>query len=260
MQQKLYQIDAFASKPFEGNPAAVCPLDEWLSDELMQKIAEENNLAETAFFVKEDEAYGLRWFTPTVEVDMCGHATLASAYVLFECLNYDKNEIVFITKSGMLKVWRDEHRYVMDFPTQTLEECDIAKEIEEAFGVKPKVTFSSMDYIVIFENEVDVYDANPNLEVLKRLALRGVCITAKSAKYDFVTRFFAPKYGINEDAVTGSAFTQLVSYWKDELGKDILFSKQVSSRGGEVKCHVKAERVEISGEAVKYFEGEIEIG
>ncbi len=255
MNQKIYQIDAFATKTFEGNPAMICPMESWLSDELMQQIAEENNLSETAFFVKEDEVYYLRWFTPTSEVDMCGHATLASAYVLFECIGYKGKEIFFSTKSGILKVWKEENRYVMDFPIQAIKPCDISEQIEKAFGVKPIATFASMDYIVVFENEEDIYSAKPNLVLLKELDLRGVCICAKSKKYDFVTRFFAPKYGIDEDPVTGSAFTQLVSYWADELGKNVLSAKQVSVRGGEVYCVVKGDRLEISGEAVKYLEG-----
>jgi len=257
MQQKIYQIDAFATKTFEGNPAMVCPLERWLSDELMQQIAEENNLSETAFFVKEDEVYSLRWFTPTTEVDMCGHATLASAYVLFECLDYEKEEIVFSTKSGELKVWKEESRYVMDFPIQAIEVCDISEEIEKAFGVKPMATFASIDYIVVFDNEEEVLNAKANLALLKELDLRGVCITAKSKEYDFVTRFFAPKYGIDEDPVTGSAFTQLVSYWADALGKNVFEAKQVSARGGEVHCVVKGDRVEMSGGAVMYLEGVI---
>ena len=259
MKQKIYQIDAFATKTFEGNPAMICPLESWLSDELMQQIAEENNLSETAFFVKEDEVYHLRWFTPTSEVDMCGHATLASAYVLFECLDYEGTEIAFSTKSGILKVWKEENHYVMNFPIQSIELGDISEHIEEAFGVKPIAIFASMDYIVVFENEEDVVNAKPNLALLKELDLRGVCICAKSKKYDFVTRFFAPKYGIDEDPVTGSAFTQLVSYWADELGKDKLHAKQVSARGGEVHCMVKGDRVLLSGGAVKYLEGVIEV-
>jgi len=259
MKQKIYQIDAFASKVFEGNPAMVCPLDEWLSDEIMQQIAQENNLSETAFFVQDGEVYNLRWFTPKAEVDMCGHATLASAYVLFECMGYNKDTIRFLTKSGKLTVCKEGSSYVMDFPIQKIEPCDISKQIEKAFGVKPIATFASMDYIVVFENEDDVRNAKPNLALLKELDLRGVCITAKGKKYDFVTRFFAPKIGIEEDAVTGSAFTQLVSYWANELNKESFYAKQVSSRGGEVYCKVKGDRVAISGKAVKYLEGWIEI-
>ncbi len=259
MTLKIYQIDAFASKVFEGNPAAVIPLASWLSDEVMQKIAEENNLSETAFFVKDNERYHLRWFTPTAEVDMCGHATLASAYVIFECLGYESKSIRFSTKSGVLTVSKSQKKYVMDFPIQAIERCDISDTIEEAFGVRPLHTFASMDYIVVFENEADVVDAKPDMQILKTLDLRGLCITAPSQKYDFVTRFFAPKYGIEEDPVTGSAFTQLVAYWADKLGKDNLKAKQVSTRGGEVTCRIMGNKVEIVGSAVKYLEGEIEI-
>lgn len=259
MQLKTYQIDAFATRVFEGNPAIVVPLDAWIDDGVMQKIAQENNLSETAFFVKKDDVYELRWFTPLHEVDMCGHATLASAYVLFECMGYERDVIKFSTKSGILEVRKDKNHFIMDFPIQTIAPCDISQKIEQAFGVKPLATFASMDYIVVFENEEDVINATPKLARLKELDLRGVCITSKSKKYDFVTRFFAPKYGINEDPVTGSAFTQLVSYWQSELDKDAFFAKQLSRRGGEVRCVIKDDRVEISGEAVKYLEGVINI-
>jgi PhzF family phenazine biosynthesis protein len=259
VQLKIYQIDAFATKTFEGNPAMVCPLEAWISNELMQKIANENNLSETAFFVKENEGYHLRWFTPKAEVDMCGHATLASAYVLFECIEYDEEEIRFFTKSGILSVRKEANRYVMDFPIQAIEPCDIWESIEKAFGVKPIATFASMDYIVVFENEEDVFHAKPNLALLKELDLRGVCISAKSKKYDFVTRFFAPKIGVDEDPVTGSAFTQLVSYWADVLGKEELHVKQVSPRGGEVHCVIKGDRIEVSGGGVLYLDGVIEV-
>ena len=259
MKQKIYQIDAFANRLFEGNPAMVCPLEEWLSDELMQQIAAENNLSETAFFVKKDSKYHLRWFTPKSEVAMCGHATLATAYVLFECMDYDDEIIVFETKSGDLIVQKKGENLVMDFPVQTIVPCNIEKQIEEAFGVKPVAVFASMDYIVVFENESDVLNANPKLALLKAFDLRGVCITAKSQKYDFVTRFFAPKYGIEEDPVTGSAFTQLISYWSQELEKESFYAKQLSSRGGEVWCELVYDRVKLSGKCVKYLEGEIEI-
>lgn len=259
MKLKIHQINAFASKVFEGNPAAVIPLDSWLPDKTMQQIAQENNLSETAFFVKEGRHYALRWFTPTSEVEMCGHATLASAYVLYECLGYDKDEITFMTKSGELKVKKEQNIYVMGFPMQVLKQCNIKAKIEEAFAVMPLETFASMDYIIVFENEEDVINAKPDMQVLKALDLRGVCITAASHKYDFVTRFFAPNYGIEEDPVTGSAFTQLVSYWGEELGKDMLHAKQVSARGGEVTCRIIGDRVEIRGIAVRYMEGEIEV-
>lgn len=261
MKLDIYQIDAFANKIFEGNPAAVCPLDKWLSDELMQKIAAENNLSETVFFVKEGERFHIRWFTPSVEVDMCGHATLASAYVLFEHLNYQENEIVFDSKSGILKVTKEDGRYKMDFPVQEVTICDIPEAIIKAFDKKPKECYKSMDYLVVFENEEDIINANPNLERLKELHpdIRGVIITATSQKYDFVSRFFAPNAGIGEDPVTGSAFTQLIPYWSKILDKKILMAKQISARGGEVFCKLSGDRVEISGYAVKYLQGEIEI-
>jgi len=206
--------------------------------------------------------YELRWFTPLNEVDMCGHATLASAsaYVLFECMEYEREVIKFSTKSGvLLEVRKDKNKFIMEFPIQTIAPCEISQKIEQAFGVKPLATFASMDYIVVFENEEDVINASPKLARLKELDLRGVCITSKSKKYDFVTRFFAPNLGVDEDPVTGSAFTQLVSYWKEILKKDELFAKQLSARGGEVSCRLKGERVEIIGEAVKYLEGMIEV-
>jgi PhzF family phenazine biosynthesis protein len=259
MKQKIYQVDAFANRLFEGNPAMVCPLEEWFRDELMQQIAAENNLSETAFFVKKDSKYHLRWFTPKSEVDMCGHATLATAYVLFECMNYNDETIIFETKSGDLMVQKEGESFVMDFPVQTIVPCNIAEQIEEAFGLKPIATFASMDYIVVFEDEKNILNAKPNLALLKELDLRGVCITSRSEKYDFVTRFFAPKYGIDEDPVTGSAFTQLVSYWSKKLEKKILYAKQLSSRGGEVHCELVDNRVKLSGKCIKYLEGEIEI-
>ena len=259
IKQKIYQIDAFANTLFEGNPAMVCPLEAWLGDILMQQIAEENNLSETAFFVQKDDTYHLRWFTPRSEVDMCGHATLASAYVLFECMGYDRDTIVFRTKSGTLTVHKEGEKLVMDFPVQTIVPSPIEKELEEAFGIKPVAVFASMDYIVILEDERDVLNANPDLALLKKFDLRGICITAKSTKYDFVTRFFAPKYGIDEDPVTGSAFTQLANYWAQALGKRSFHAKQLSRRGGEVWCELVGDRVKLSGKCVKYLEGEIEV-
>jgi len=258
MKLIMYQIDAFAHKVFEGNPAAVIPLQYWLKDDLMQKIAMENNLSETVFFVKEQEKYHIRWFTPKAEVDMCGHATLASAYVIFEELNEQKNEIVFSSKSGDLIVKKEKDGLLsMDFPIQELTECKTPQQIIDAFAQTPIACYKSMDYIVIFENEKDIEDAKPNLEVLKSLDARGVCIASVSKKYDFVTRFFAPKYGIDEDPVTGSAFTQLVPYFYKALAKQEFSCKQLSSRGGGVFCTLKGNRVEMRGYCVKFLEGEI---
>jgi PhzF family phenazine biosynthesis protein len=255
----LYQIDAFATKPFEGNPAAVCPLDAWLHDEVMQSIAEENNLSETAFFVPNGNGYHIRWFTPASEVDLCGHATLAAAYVLFNILGYNKNKIEFDSESGMLAVANDNEFLILDFPAQPPVSCDIPEEIVKAFGIAPIECLRSKDYVVVFERELDVESANPDFGELKKLDLRGVIITSKSKKYDFVVRFFAPKYGINEDPVTGSAYTQLMPYWSERLGSTKLHAKQVSSRGGELFCELQENRVNIAGKAVKYLEGKIEI-
>jgi PhzF family phenazine biosynthesis protein len=256
---KLYQIDAFAKNIFEGNPACVCPLDKWLNSDIMQKIANENNLSETAFFVKGDDEFHIKWFTPSKEVDMCGHATLASAYVLFDILNYQKDEIIFNSKSGILKVTKDDEKIKMNFPIQEIKKCNIPTNLLNAFEIEPIECYKSMDYILVFEKEEYIINAKPKLELLKDIDNRGVIITSKGKKYDFVNRFFAPKYGINEDSVTGSAFTQLVPYWNKILNKNVFRTKQVSQRGGEVLCELKDDKVEISGYAKKYFEGTIEI-
>jgi len=259
MKLNMYQIDAFASQPFEGNPAAVCPLETWLPDETMQAIASENNLSETVFFVPQDVGFSIRWFTPTVEVKLCGHATLAAAYVLFYELGYKKEDIVFSSRSGDLSVKRVGQWLELDFPLQTPVACPVPQAITDAFGIEPQVCLKAEDYLVIFEHANDVLQAEPDLPCLKQLDLRGVIITAKSDSYDFVTRFFAPNYGIDEDPVTGSAFTQLIPYWSEQLGKSKLSAKQVSKRGGEVLCELTGQRVKISGKAVKYLEGTIDL-
>lgn len=259
MKLSLYQIDAFASKLFEGNPAAVCPLDEWLPDKTMQCIAEENNLSETAFFVPKDSGFHIRWFTPKGEVDLCGHATLATAYVLFDMLGYQRDTVEFESRSGLLLVARKNEQLVMDFPAQPPVLCDMPKEIEKAFDRTPIECLKSEDYLVVFGNEIDVESAKPDMGQLVKLDLRGVIITAKSSRYDFIARFFAPKYGIPEDPVTGSAYTQLAPYWAAKIGSKRFRAKQVSSRGGELVCEIANDRVLISGQAVKFFEGKINI-
>jgi len=259
MKLSIYQIDAFANKPFEGNPAAICPLQNWLPDEVMQLIAQENNLSETAFFVQIEHGFHIRWFTPVAEVDLCGHATLASAYVIFTFLGFGENVINFESKSGLLKVEQNDGLLVMDFPSQPPIPCSIPEDIIKAFKNTPVECLKSEDYIVVFRNEDEVASAQPDFSALSKLDLRGVAITAKSNKYDFVARFFAPKYGINEDPVTGSAYTQLLPYWSNILGVTKLHAKQVSSRGGEVFCEAIGNRVNIAGKAVKYLVGEIEI-
>jgi PhzF family phenazine biosynthesis protein len=259
MKLTLYQIDAFASKLFEGNPAAVCPLDEWLPDDVMQNIATENNLSETAFYVPRGDGFHIRWFTPASEVDLCGHATLATAYVLFTILGYNNNRINFESRSGILSVTGDNEWLVMDFPAQPPVACDTPEEIVKAFNRAPVECLTSEDYIVVFENEKEVESASPDFEQLKKLGLRGVAITATSDRYDFVARFFAPNYGIPEDPVTGSAYTQLTPYWADKLGLKKFSVKQLSPRGGELTCEIADDRVFISGKAVKYMEGKIEV-
>ena len=259
MDLSIYQIDAFSSCVFEGNPAAVCPLDEWLPDETMQSIAEENNLSETAFFVPKDDGFHIRWFTPASEVDLCGHATLGSAYVLFNILGYKNEAIQFDSKSGILVVTKQDDWLTLDFPKQPPVDCETPKERVEAFNKEPIECMMSEDIIAVFENEIDIESANPNFEQLKKLDSRGVIITAKSMRYDFVARFFAPKYGIPEDPVTGSAYTQLAPYWASKLGKQKFKAKQLSSRGGELYCEILGDRVLISGKATKYMEGKITI-
>ncbi len=259
MKLSIYQIDAFSEKTFGGNPAAVCPLERWLSDKTMQSIAQENNLSETAFFVPTEAGFHIRWFTPVTEVDLCGHATLASAYVLFTVLGYKEQEIRFESKSGLLKVANSGDMLVMDFPSQIPVKCETPEGILQAFNTTPVTCLKAEDYIVVFESEEAVRSAQPKLAALENVDLRGVVITAKSDECDFVSRFFAPKYGIDEDPVTGSAHTQLAPYWSKALGKTKLHAKQISQRGGELFCEIVGNRVLIAGKASKYLSGEIEI-
>jgi PhzF family phenazine biosynthesis protein len=259
MELPLYQIDAFSSDVFKGNPAAVCPLSEWLPAETMQSIASENNLSETAFFIPKGGDYSIRWFTPASEVDLCGHATLGSAYVLFNILGYENDAIQFDSRSGILKVTKQDDWLTLDFPIQPPVPCDTPSELIAAFNVEPIECMVSEDHIAVFQNETDIEIANPNYEQLKKLDSRGVIITAKSMRYDFVARFFAPKLGVPEDPVTGSAYTQLAPYWASKLGPKKFKAKQMSLRGGEVYCEIVGDRVLISGKAVKYMAGKITI-
>lgn len=259
MKLNLYQVDAFAENLFEGNPAAVCPLNEWLPDQLMQAIAGENNLSETAFFVATEDGFAIRWFTPTSEVDLCGHATLASAHVIFTYLGFKQNVINFESRSGLLTVENNAGFLKMNFPSQPPTPCQPPEEILQAFKTTPLECLRSEDYIVVFDREDDVFSAQPNFELLSKLNLRGVVITAQSNKYDFVARFFAPKYGINEDPVTGSAYTQLMPYWSSKIGANKLHAKQVSKRGGELLCELVGDRVNIAGRATTFMIGEIEV-
>ncbi len=259
MKLDLYQIDAFAEQQFEGNPAAVVPLESWLPDSVMQAIAEENNLAETAFFIPVENGFHIRWFTPGQEVKLCGHATLASAYVLFNIMGYQGEELSFESLSGQLLVSKTGSRLTLDFPAQAPEVCSTPESLVTGMGKRPVACLKREDYIAVFENEEDVLSITPNHEALKQLDLRGVIATAPSSEFDFIVRFFAPKCGIPEDPVTGSAYTQLMPYWSDKLSSSKLFAKQVSRRGGKVFCELEGSRVLISGSAVTYMQGSIEI-
>jgi len=259
MKLTIYHIDAFAKRSFEGNPAAVIPLNKWLSDGIMQAIAEENNLSETAFYVPSKEGFHIRWFTPNQEVKLCGHATLASAFVLFNILGHESESIKFDSLAGPLFITRANNLLTLDFPLQQPQKCEVPAEIIKGLGKTPSECLKNEDYVVVFEHQEDVANITPNHDYLKKLPLRGVIVTALSGEYDFVARFFAPKFGISEDPVTGSAYTQLTPYWAEKLRKKQLNAKQISSRGGEVFCELKGDRVLISGTAIKYLEGSIEI-
>ncbi len=260
MNTPIYQVDAFTEKAFGGNPAAVCPLKEWIRPEIMQKIAMENNLSETAFFVREGDVYALRWFTPTSEVDLCGHATLASAHVLFEELGYDKDEIKFETKSGRLIVKRNGNRLSMDFPADKMQQVQGPPILFQALGIKPSIfTFKSDDYMVVLDSEKEVANLKPDFRMLKEVDARGVIVTAPGDEVDFVSRFFAPQVGIDEDPATGSAHTKLTPYWSERLEKRKMEARQISNRVGVLTVRDKYDRVEILGSAVTFLRGEITI-
>ena len=255
----MYQIDAFTDRVFKGNPASVVPLDSWLDDLTMQNIALENNLSETAFFVKESDRYSIRWFTPTSEVNLCGHATLATAFVIFNYIEKESKELIFDSKSGYLKVYRDKNHLTLDFPNQKPTKTETLEIFKNAFKVEPIEVLKHEDYIVVFENEQIIKEISPELNELKKLDLRGVIITAKGDSVDFVSRFFAPNYGIDEDPVTGSAHSQLTPYWAEILNKKKLTAKQLSKREGDLICELCDDRVKISGKAIEFMQGEINI-
>lgn len=259
MKQRIYQIDAFADKVFSGNPAAVCPLEKWLSDDVLQNIAMENNLAETAFYVKKGEQYELRWFTPAVEVDLCGHATLATAYVLFNHEQHQGDKINFYShRSGILTVTKKGDLLTLNFPTDTIEEIKVSADICKGFNLKPSAAYKGKtDYMLVFDKESDIATIKVNFEALAKLNARGVIITAKGDKVDFVSRFFAPQVGINEDPVTGSAHTSLTPYWYKRLGKTDMNAIQLSARKGYLTCKYLDSRVEISGQGKLFMVGEI---
>ncbi len=256
MKIPIFQIDAFTNKVFSGNPAAVCPLEKWLDDKTLQTIAAENNLSETAFFIKQNECYELRWFTPTMEVDLCGHATLASAFVVFNYLDSSLNEISFKTKkAGTLVVKKEKNLFAMDFPSRKALPCKTSNVLIQAFKVAPSEVLLARDYLVIFESEEQIKSLKPDMNRIMLLDSLGVCVTAPGKNSDFVSRFFAPKAGVPEDPVTGSAHSTLIPYWSERLNKKELHAFQISPRGGELFCQDMGERVKIAGRAVLYLEG-----
>lgn len=264
---QYHVIDVFTEKLFEGNPAGVCQLDTWLSDDILQSIAAENNLSETAFLVKKDNYYDLRWFTPKIEVDLCGHATLASAFVLFEEIERATSEIKFKTMSGMMTVKQENDLLYLDFPSRPVTACPMYATFEKAFCVKPVAAYKAVDFLVLMDSEETLQNINPDFSVLKQLKAEakvendsfGIIITAKGSNCDFVSRFFAPNAGIDEDPVTGRAHCSLIPFWSQKLKKSKLTAKQLSERGGVLFCEDCDERVKIGGRAVRYLKGEIKI-
>jgi predicted PhzF superfamily epimerase YddE/YHI9 len=258
MQIPLYQIDAFADGPFTGNPAAVCPLDDWLPDPVMQAIAAENNLSETAFFVRDGEAWSLRWFTPTTEVDLCGHATLASAYAIFSFLAPERSRAVFRTlKAGELVVERSGELLALDFPARPSAPCEPPPGLAAALGAAPASVLAARDYLAVYDAPGRIAALAPDFAALAKLD-RAVIVTAPGESgTDFVSRFFAPTLGVDEDPVTGSAHCTLIPFWARRLGKDRLAARQLSRRGGSLVCESRGERVVIAGHAVLYLSGTI---
>ena len=259
MKLAIYQVDAFTVKLFGGNPAAVIPLNEWLDDSIMQNIAMENNLSETAFFVKTGERYHIRWMTPEIEVPLCGHATLASSYVIFNFLEPDAETLRFNSKSGELIVTRQSDLISMDFPANVPVPADSNSALAEALGAEPTELLINESHLAVFESESDVKNLSPDFGKLKEIDNFGVIATAPGDSCDFVSRFFIPASGINEDPVTGYAHTLLIPYWSKRLGKTMLRARQISKRGGVLTCENLDNRVKISGQALLYLKGEINI-
>jgi PhzF family phenazine biosynthesis protein len=259
MRIPIFQVDAFATRLFSGNPAAVMPLDRFPADAVLQKIAAENNLAETAFFAREGDGYRLRWFTPTTEVPLCGHATLASAAVIMERLERSRREVTFETASGKLMVKRRLGGYVMDFPARTPVRLSASEPLGEALAIKPVELFGdAAAYLAVLRSPQEVRDLAPDMTKLAALDRATVIVTAPGdTPYDFTSRFFAPGRGIPEDPVTGSAHCLLVPFWAERFGRSDLYAHQASARGGEILCRLVGDRIELEGSCVFYLEGEV---
>jgi len=253
----LYQVDAFTGQLFAGNPAAICPLENWIDDRLMQSIARENNLSETAFFVRNGDVHDLRWFTPACEVDLCGHATLASAYVVFTHLDRTAELLRFQTRSGELRVRRRGELLQMDFPSRPPERCPPSPALIQALGKPPAEVWAARDYMAVYGSEEEIRALAPDMRAVAALDRFALIVTSPGREADFVSRFFAPAHGVDEDPVTGSAHCTLTPYWAERLGKTSLHALQVSSRGGELWCELAGDRIMISGRAVRYLQGTI---
>jgi PhzF family phenazine biosynthesis protein len=259
MKLPLYQVDAFTSRMFGGNPAAVVLLDAWLPDDVLREIAAENNLAETAFVIPHGEVMPLRWFTPTVEVDLCGHATLAAAHVIFRYTFPSAKCLTFSTLSGNLIVTRDGELLSMDFPARPGKPVEISDAVIAALGVRPRELYRDRDLLAIFETESQIRGLLPHFERIAALDAFAVTVSAPGEAVDYVYRFFAPRQGIPEDPVTGSANCTLVPYWSARLGRSALVAKQLSARGGDLRCELRGDRVLIAGRTVEYLRGEITV-
>ena len=260
MKIPIYQVDAFTSEIFKGNPAAVCPVENWLPDKIMQDIAKENNLSETAFFICKNNTFDIRWFTPVSELDLAGHPTLAAAHVIINELNFQLDKIIFKTEIGdTLTVTKENNLFIMNFPSRPPELDKNIESVSEALGKKPLGLFSHRDAVAVFKNEEDIKSITPSMDKLKKLDYPAVIVTAPGEKVDFVSRNFAPKLGIPEDPVTGSAHCELIPYWSKILKKKELLANQISERGGKLYCTHNEDRVTIGGEAITFLRGEIEI-
>jgi PhzF family phenazine biosynthesis protein len=257
MKIPYFEVLAFTDRLFTGNPAGVCILEEWLRDEMLQKIATENNLAETAFFIDRGNFFDIRWFSPSAEIDLCGHATVASAHVLFQHLGRPGDSLAFRSRSsGELRVDRAGERLVLDFPSRPAASCEAPASLADSLGAQPSQVFKNRDYIAVFERREQVAEISPNLAELAKLeGVQGVCVTAPGNDCDFVSRYFAPSVGVPEDSVTGSTHCALIPYWAKRLGKTNLHARQLSPRGGELFCEDRGDRVGIGGTAVTYVEG-----
>ncbi|GAB2634594.1 PhzF family phenazine biosynthesis protein [Belliella aquatica] len=262
MYLNIYQIDAFAEKAFEGNPAAVIPLDSWLPDDLMQQIAEENNLSETAFYIPDGDGFQIRWFTPGVEVDLCGHATLATAHVIFQHEGFSGKLIKFVSpRSGVLEVELEvDGQMTLNFPTDKIQQLDIKEDVIPGFSIRPKELWRGLsDYILVYDDQSKIQNMTVDLNELAKVDTRGFIITAPGDQVDFVSRWFGPRVGVNEDPVTGSAHTSLTPLWTEKLNKNDLTAIQLSRRTGKLSCKMLGERVKISGRAVTFMVGKVEI-